>query len=155
MAEVCATQLRSLREQFRSLLASRVADQPALPAAVTAINDAMTRVPTASFLLWDEKTGPYRATPHHRDRRARPGGHRRRRRRPAHFPRRRPPDRRRFPSVQPLPAQARPPPVVLHPLRRPRPRHPYLRPPHRDGLTAFLVTEMALLVTERLLNERM
>ncbi|MFI7103214.1 CGNR zinc finger domain-containing protein [Streptomyces sp. NPDC050161] len=64
LAEVCATQLRSLREQVRSLLASRVAGQPALPAAVTAINDAMTRVPTASLLLWDEKTGPYRATPH-------------------------------------------------------------------------------------------
>ncbi|MFH8491231.1 ABATE domain-containing protein [Streptomyces longisporoflavus] len=64
LAEVCATQLRSLREQVRSLLASRVADQPALPAALTAINDAMTRVPTASLLLWDEKTGPYRATPH-------------------------------------------------------------------------------------------
>jgi predicted RNA-binding Zn ribbon-like protein len=64
LAEVCVTQMRSLREQIRSLLASRVADQPALPAAVTAINDAMTRVPTASLLLWDEKTGPYRAAPH-------------------------------------------------------------------------------------------
>ncbi|WP_399082691.1 ABATE domain-containing protein [Streptomyces sp. BBFR2] len=64
LAEVCATQLRSLREQVRSLLASRVARQPALPAAVTAVNDAMTRVPTASLLLWDEKTGPYRAAPH-------------------------------------------------------------------------------------------
>lgn len=64
LAEVCATQLRALREQVRSLLASRVAGQPALPAAVTAINDAMTRVPTASLLLWDEKNGPCRATPH-------------------------------------------------------------------------------------------
>nr|WP_198422543.1 MULTISPECIES: CGNR zinc finger domain-containing protein [Streptomyces] len=64
MAETCATQLRSLREQVRSLLASRVAGQPALRTAVTAINDAMSRVPTASLLLWDEKTGPYRATPH-------------------------------------------------------------------------------------------
>ncbi|NSC22507.1 hypothetical protein FM076_15510 [Streptomyces albus subsp. chlorinus] len=64
MAEMCATQLRSLREQVRSLLASRVAGRPALPAAVKAVNDAMTRVPTASLLLWDEKTGPYRATPH-------------------------------------------------------------------------------------------
>ncbi|MEU1074593.1 MULTISPECIES: CGNR zinc finger domain-containing protein [unclassified Streptomyces] len=64
LAEVCAAQLRSLREQVRSLLASRVAEQPAPPAAVTAINDAMTRVPTAPLLLWDEKTGPYRATPH-------------------------------------------------------------------------------------------
>jgi predicted RNA-binding Zn ribbon-like protein len=64
LAEVCATQLRSLREQVRSLLASRVAGQPALPSAVTAVNDAMTRVPTASLLLWDEETGPYRAAPH-------------------------------------------------------------------------------------------
>ncbi|MFD3610414.1 CGNR zinc finger domain-containing protein [Streptomyces atroolivaceus] len=64
LAEVCATQLRALREQVRSLLASRVAGQPALPAAVTAVNDAMTRVSTAPLLLWDEKTGPYRATPH-------------------------------------------------------------------------------------------
>ncbi|MFD5335152.1 ABATE domain-containing protein [Streptomyces hawaiiensis] len=64
LAEVCATRLRSLREQVRSLLASRAAGQPALPAAVTAVNDAMTRVPTASLLLWDEKTGPYRVTPH-------------------------------------------------------------------------------------------
>ncbi|MGW1837403.1 ABATE domain-containing protein [Streptomyces sp. NPDC002067] len=64
LAEVCAAQLRSLREQVRSLLASRVARQPALPAAVTAVNDAMTRVPTASLLLWDERTGPYRAAPH-------------------------------------------------------------------------------------------
>lgn len=64
LAEVCATQLRSLREQVKSLLASRVADQPALPAAVTAINNAMTRVPTASLLVWDEKAGPYRAAPH-------------------------------------------------------------------------------------------
>ncbi|CUW25395.1 CGNR zinc finger [Streptomyces reticuli] len=64
LAEVCTTQLRSLREQVRSLLASRVAGQPALPAAIAAINDAMTRVPTAPLLLWDQKTGPYRATPH-------------------------------------------------------------------------------------------
>ncbi|MEV0125783.1 CGNR zinc finger domain-containing protein [Streptomyces sp. NPDC050703] len=64
MAETCATQLRSLREQIRSLLASRVAGHAALPAAVTAINDAMTRVPTASLLMWDEKTGPYRTAPH-------------------------------------------------------------------------------------------
>lgn len=64
MLEMCATQLRSLREQIRSLFASRAAGLPALPAAVAAINDAMTRVPTAPLLQWDEKTGPYRATPH-------------------------------------------------------------------------------------------
>ncbi|WAL93153.1 CGNR zinc finger domain-containing protein [Streptomyces sp. Je 1-369] len=64
LAEVCAARLRVLREQVRSLLASRVAGQPAPPAAVTAVNDAMTRVPTASLLMWDAETGPYRATPH-------------------------------------------------------------------------------------------
>ncbi|MCX4586259.1 ABATE domain-containing protein [Streptomyces sp. NBC_01481] len=64
MREMCATQLRSLREQIRSLFASRAEGLPALPAAVRAINDAMTRVPTAPLLQWDDKTGPYRATPH-------------------------------------------------------------------------------------------
>src|SRR5262249_24171824 len=58
MREMCATQVRSLREQIRSLFASRAAGLPALPAAVTAINDAMTRVPTAPLLQWDDKTGP-------------------------------------------------------------------------------------------------
>lgn len=64
MREMCATQLRSLREQIRSLFASRAEGLPALPAAVRAINDAMTSVPTAPLLQWDDKTGPYRATPH-------------------------------------------------------------------------------------------
>ena len=62
--EMCATQLRSLREQIRALLASRAAGLPALPAALSAVNDALTRVPTAPLLHWDDKTGPYRATPH-------------------------------------------------------------------------------------------
>ncbi|WP_146771805.1 ABATE domain-containing protein [Lentzea atacamensis] len=35
-----------------------------LPAALSAVNDALTRVPTAPLLQWDEKNGPYRATPH-------------------------------------------------------------------------------------------
>ncbi|MFJ4467745.1 CGNR zinc finger domain-containing protein [Streptomyces sp. NPDC089424] len=64
MREMCVTQLRSLREQIRSLFAARAENLPALPAAVQAVNDAMTRVPTAPLLLWDEKTGPYRATSH-------------------------------------------------------------------------------------------
>ncbi|GGT23880.1 hypothetical protein GCM10010271_28940 [Streptomyces kurssanovii] len=64
MREMCATQVRSLREQIRSLFASRAAGLPAIPAAVTAVNDAMTRVPTAPLLQWDDKNGPYRATPH-------------------------------------------------------------------------------------------
>src|SRR3954447_18127773 len=50
MREMCAAQMRSLREQIRSLFASRVEGLPALPAAVTAINAAMTRVPTTPLL---------------------------------------------------------------------------------------------------------
>ncbi|MDQ1006982.1 putative RNA-binding Zn ribbon-like protein [Streptomyces sp. V4I23] len=64
MREMCATQLRALREQIRGLFSSRTAGLPALPAAVAAVNDAMTRVPTAALLRWDDKNGPYRATPH-------------------------------------------------------------------------------------------
>ncbi|MFF8288559.1 ABATE domain-containing protein [Streptomyces sp. NPDC016309] len=64
MREMCASQLRSLREQVRSLLASRVAAVPALPAAVGALNDAMNRVPTAPLLQWDDRKGPYRVAPH-------------------------------------------------------------------------------------------
>ncbi|GAA3136815.1 hypothetical protein GCM10017600_52940 [Streptosporangium carneum] len=61
--EMCATQLRSLREHLRSLFAARVAALPALPAALSAVNDALSRVPTTALLHWDEKNGPYRAVP--------------------------------------------------------------------------------------------
>jgi len=64
LQEMCLGQLRSLREQIRALFASRVRGLPALPAALSAVNDALTRVPTAALLHWDEKTGPYRAAPH-------------------------------------------------------------------------------------------
>ncbi|WP_405608250.1 MULTISPECIES: CGNR zinc finger domain-containing protein [unclassified Streptomyces] len=61
--EMCATQLRSLRENLRSLFAARVAGLPALPAALSAVNNALGRAPTAALLYWDEKNGPYRAVP--------------------------------------------------------------------------------------------
>ncbi|MFI6317525.1 CGNR zinc finger domain-containing protein [Nonomuraea sp. NPDC050556] len=61
--EMCATQLRSLREHLRSLFAARVAGVPALPGALSAVNDALSKAPTAALLQWDEKNGPYRATP--------------------------------------------------------------------------------------------
>ncbi|MFE1246391.1 CGNR zinc finger domain-containing protein [Streptomyces sp. NPDC058735] len=64
MREMCAAQLRSLREQIRSLFAARTEGVPALPAAVAALNDALTRVPTAPLLRWDDTTGPYRTAPH-------------------------------------------------------------------------------------------
>jgi predicted RNA-binding Zn ribbon-like protein len=59
--EMCATQLRSMREHVKALFAAQVAGLPALPAALSAVNDALSRVPTAALLLWDEKNGPYRA----------------------------------------------------------------------------------------------
>ncbi|MFG2142057.1 CGNR zinc finger domain-containing protein [Streptomyces sp. NPDC048650] len=61
--EMCATQLRSLREHLRALFAARVAAVPALPAALSAVNDALSRAPTAALLYWDERNGPYRAAP--------------------------------------------------------------------------------------------
>jgi predicted RNA-binding Zn ribbon-like protein len=59
--EMCATQLRALREHIRALFAARVARQPALPAALAAVNDALSRTPTAPLLKWDDTNGPYRA----------------------------------------------------------------------------------------------
>ncbi|MGR6918010.1 ABATE domain-containing protein [[Actinomadura] parvosata] len=61
--EMCAAQLRSLREHVRGLFAARVAGVPALPAALAAVNEAMSKAPTAALLYWDEKNGPYRAAP--------------------------------------------------------------------------------------------
>jgi predicted RNA-binding Zn ribbon-like protein len=61
--EMCTTQLRSLREHLRALFAARVAGLPALPTALSAVNDALSGAPTAALLYWDEKNGPYRAAP--------------------------------------------------------------------------------------------
>ncbi|MER8047184.1 ABATE domain-containing protein [Streptomyces sp. NPDC094032] len=61
--EMCVAQLRSLREHLRSLFAARVAGVPALPMALSAVNDALCKAPTAALLYWDEKNGPYRAAP--------------------------------------------------------------------------------------------
>lgn len=59
--EMCAAQLRSLRENIKALFAARVVGLPVLPAALSAVNDALSKAPTAALLLWDEKNGPYRA----------------------------------------------------------------------------------------------
>lgn len=61
--EVCAARLRSMREHLRSLFAARADGLPALPAALAAVNDALSGAPTAALLHWDEKNGPYRSTP--------------------------------------------------------------------------------------------
>ncbi|MFF7264258.1 CGNR zinc finger domain-containing protein [Streptomyces sp. NPDC008159] len=64
MREMCAAQLRSLREQIRALLASRVDGQPAPTSALTAINDALTRAPAAALLRWEPGRGLYREAAH-------------------------------------------------------------------------------------------
>ncbi|MEU6224851.1 ABATE domain-containing protein [Streptomyces sp. NPDC047042] len=64
LQEMCAAQLRSLREQIRALLASRVDGHAAPPSALVAVNDALTRAPAASLLRWDETRGLHRAAAH-------------------------------------------------------------------------------------------
>ncbi|MEU3221363.1 ABATE domain-containing protein [Streptomyces sp. NPDC006971] len=64
LQEMCTAQLRSLREQIRSLFACRVAGLPALPAALSAVNDALIKTPTVALLHWEEKNGPYRVVSH-------------------------------------------------------------------------------------------
>lgn len=59
--EMCATQLRALREHIRSLFAARIAGLTPVPTALTAVNTALTSIPTAALLLWDERDGPHRA----------------------------------------------------------------------------------------------
>jgi predicted RNA-binding Zn ribbon-like protein len=64
LREVCAAQLRALREQVRALLAARIDNHPAPPAALQAVNDAMTRVPSTALLRWDGTRGLHRAPAH-------------------------------------------------------------------------------------------
>ncbi|MFB7187332.1 ABATE domain-containing protein [Streptomyces sp. NPDC056230] len=64
MMEMCATMLRSLREQVRALLAAHVAGLPAPAGALAAVNDALTRAPAASLLHWDPTRGLYREASH-------------------------------------------------------------------------------------------
>ncbi|MGQ4364541.1 CGNR zinc finger domain-containing protein [Streptomyces sp. SAS_272] len=68
LQEICAGRLRSMREQIRTLFASRVAALPAPPAALSAVNDALSGAPAAPLLRWDEQSGFHRATPHPTDR---------------------------------------------------------------------------------------
>ncbi|MFI7005508.1 CGNR zinc finger domain-containing protein [Streptomyces sp. NPDC050145] len=64
LQEVCAARLRSLREQVRALIAAQVGGHPAPTTALAAVNDALTRVPTASPLGWDSVRGMHRTAPH-------------------------------------------------------------------------------------------
>jgi predicted RNA-binding Zn ribbon-like protein len=64
LQEICAAQLRSLREQIRSLLAAHVGGHPAPGSALHAVNEAMSQAPSAALLHWDTTRGYYRATAH-------------------------------------------------------------------------------------------
>ncbi|NUK53172.1 ABATE domain-containing protein [Streptomyces lunaelactis] len=64
LQEICAARMRSLREQVRTLLAAQIGGHPAPAAALAAVNDALTRVPTASPLGWDSVRGMHRTAPH-------------------------------------------------------------------------------------------
>ena len=64
MREQCAAQLRALREQVRALVAAAVEQLPPPPSALAAVNDAMSRVPTAALLRWDADQGMRREASH-------------------------------------------------------------------------------------------
>lgn len=64
LQEICAARIRSLREHVRALLAAQVDGQPAPAAALAAVNDTLSRVPTASPLGWDSVRGMHRTAPH-------------------------------------------------------------------------------------------
>ncbi|MEU5953468.1 ABATE domain-containing protein [Streptomyces sp. NPDC047525] len=64
LQEMCTAQLRTLREQIRSLLAARLAGYAPPASALSALNEALTRAPAASLLHWDPARGLYRAASH-------------------------------------------------------------------------------------------
>ncbi|MEU6768673.1 ABATE domain-containing protein [Streptomyces sp. NPDC046853] len=64
LQEMCTAQLRTLREQIRSLLAARLDNCPPPPTALAAVNEALTRAPAASLLHWDPARGLHRAASH-------------------------------------------------------------------------------------------
>ncbi|MEW2401468.1 ABATE domain-containing protein [Streptomyces sp. NPDC046862] len=64
LRDMCASQLRSLREQIRALLASHVDGHPAPADALNALNSAMTKAPAAALLHWDPTRGLHRAASH-------------------------------------------------------------------------------------------
>lgn len=65
--EVCMTRLQTMRGHIRALLTARI--QRTLPPteAVTAVNEALSRVPTAPRLRWVSSAGPHRVAPHPTD----------------------------------------------------------------------------------------
>lgn len=64
LREMCATQIRALREQVRVLFASTSCAEPAPQSALDAVNEALSKAPTAALLSWDPVQGLCRTAPH-------------------------------------------------------------------------------------------
>ncbi|MFB9319675.1 CGNR zinc finger domain-containing protein [Cryptosporangium minutisporangium] len=67
LQEVCAGRLRALRGHVRALIAARIDGHPASTEALDAVNEALSRVPTAALLRWDSSTGFTRRSTHPTD----------------------------------------------------------------------------------------
>jgi len=64
MLDECAAQLRGMRKHIRTLIAARIDELPPPQSSIRAVNDAMTRFPTASLLRWDTAHGLHREASH-------------------------------------------------------------------------------------------
>ncbi|WP_371477929.1 CGNR zinc finger domain-containing protein [Kitasatospora sp. NBC_00315] len=67
LQQVCVGRLQEFRAQLRTLLGARLTGLPAPSEALSAVNDALTSVPSAPLLHWDEAQGLHRARPHPTD----------------------------------------------------------------------------------------
>jgi predicted RNA-binding Zn ribbon-like protein len=65
--EVCARRMRTLRGHLRALFAARVDGTTPTQESLHAVNAALTAVPTASLLAWDDAQGPLRVQAHPTD----------------------------------------------------------------------------------------
>ncbi|GAA2848435.1 hypothetical protein Acy02nite_01960 [Actinoplanes cyaneus] len=65
--EICAGRLRALRSALRDLFTAAVRHEPPPAEALSVVNTALTRVPTAAELHWDPARGLHRSVPHPTD----------------------------------------------------------------------------------------
>jgi predicted RNA-binding Zn ribbon-like protein len=65
--EVCAGRLRELRDHVRALLVAHVGAAAPPAGSLRAVNDALTRAPSADILRWDATAGLHRAPAHPTD----------------------------------------------------------------------------------------
>ncbi|MFC7994438.1 ABATE domain-containing protein [Streptomyces pilosus] len=65
--EVCAQRMRTLRAHIRALFTARVDATTPPEDSLRAVNEALTAVPTAPLLTWDNARGPRRVQAHPTD----------------------------------------------------------------------------------------